>query len=154
MTRPGESGSIGAMKTFAGIYKPSAGAVAIVCASALLSGCQSLALAALGVGASTGISHTLNGVAYRTFTAPEPRLRLAAVAALKRMGITHDSTEKIESGELIKARSPNRRIEIELESISVSTTRMRTTAKNGTLFYDSATATEITLQTEKLLNGA
>jgi hypothetical protein len=134
------------------LSKPPAGAVLILCASAILAGCQPLAIAALGVGASTGVSHTINGIAYRTFTVPEPRLRLATIAALKHMAITLDSAEKTETGDLIKARTPNRQIEIELESISVSTTRMRTAAKNGSILYDSATATEIIQQTERLLN--
>lgn len=43
---------------------------------------------------------------------------------------------------------------MELEAISPNITRMRTVAKKGPLFYDSATATEIILQTEKALNGA
>jgi hypothetical protein len=150
MTRPGKRGNVGATKIPARIFMSSA-AVLIVCASGLLAGCQSIAVAALGVGASTGVSHSLNGVAYRTFTVPEPRLRVASLAALKRMGMTHDSTEKVEAGELIKARATNRQIEIELESVTASTTRMRATAKNGTLLHDRATATEIILQTEKFL---
>lgn len=48
-------------------------------------------------------------------------VRLAASAALTRMGIKVDSTEKTESGELVKASTASRRIEIELES----TTRQR-----------------------------
>lgn len=78
-------------------------------------------------------------------------VRLAASAALTRMGIKVDSTEKTESGEPIKASTASRRIEIELESITASATRMRATAKNGAPLYDSPTATEIILQTEKLI---
>lgn len=125
----------------------------LIGAAGLLAGCEPLAIAAMGVGASTGIAHTLNGINYRTFTASAPRVRVATMAALKRMSIKVDSTEKIEGGELIKAATPDRQIEIELESISASTTRMRTVAKKGSLLYDSATATEIILQTEKLLNS-
>ncbi len=44
-------------------------------------------------------------------------VRLAASAALTRI-IKVDSTEKTESGELIKASTASRRIEIELESIT------------------------------------
>jgi len=154
MTRTWQSASAGAIEEIAGNFAPTAGSAFLVCASALLSACQPLAVAALGVGASTGITQSLNGVAYRTFTVPEPRVRLASIAALKRMGITHDSTARIEQGELLRAHSANRQIEIELESITENTTRMRATAKNGALRYDSATATEIILQTEKSLTGA
>ena len=134
--------------------RPCAGAVSLACLSLALAGCEPLALTALGVGASAGISHTLNGVTYRTFTAPPPRVRVATIAALKRMGIKVDSAQTTDTGELIKASTSGRQIEIELEGISVNATRMRTIAKNGSLLYDSATATEIILQTEKLLANA
>lgn len=67
------------------------------------------------------------------------------------MGIKVDSTEKTESGELIKASTASRPIEIELESTTAGATRMRATAKNGAPLYDSPTATEIILRTEKLI---
>ncbi len=128
--------------------------VSIACLSVVLAGCAPLALTAFGVGASAGVSHTLNGVTYRTFTAPPSRVRVATLAALKRMGIKVESAETTDSGELIRGSATGRQIEIELEKISVNTTRMRAIAKNGTLLYDSATATEIILQTERLLINA
>jgi hypothetical protein len=128
-----------------------AGAAALACLGVLVAGCAPLAATALGVGASAGISHTLSGVTYRTFTASPPRVHVAALAALKRMGIKVESAEATDSGELIKASANGRQIEIALEKISVNTTRMRATAKNGSLLYDSATSTEIILQTEKML---
>ncbi len=131
-----------------------AGVVSIACLSVVLAGCAPLALTAFGVGASAGVSHTLNGVTYRTFTAPPSRVHVAAMAALKRMGIKVKSSKTTDSGEVINASATGRQIEIELEEISVNTTRMRVIAKNGTLLYDSATATEIILQTEKLLINA
>lgn len=131
-----------------------AGVASIACLSVVLAGCEPLAVTALGVGASVGVSHTLNGVTYRTFTAPPSRVHVATMAALKRMGIKVESAETTDSGEVIKASATGRQIEIELQKISVNTTRMRAIAKNGTLLYDSATATEIILQTEKLLINA
>jgi hypothetical protein len=74
-------------------------------------------------------------------------------SALQQMEIKIDSTEKIENGERIKARAADRDIEIELESLSPKTTRMRSTARSG-LFMDAATATEIIIQTEKALGGS
>ena len=105
-----------------------------------------------GVGAATGVQHTLTGIAYRTFSVPLPKVRTAVKSALGRMDITVDVTEKMENGERIKARATDREIEIELESLSPRTTRMRSTARSG-LLMDSATATEIILQTEKALGG-
>lgn len=128
-------------------------AALLIGAAGFFAGCEPLAITAMGVGASTGVAHTLNGINYRTFTAPAPRVRVATMAALKRMGIKVESVKKVEGGESIKAATPDRQIEIELESISASATRMRAVAKQGSLLYDSATATEIILQTEKLLNG-
>jgi len=55
---------------------------------------------------------------------------------------------------VIYARSAKRTIEIEVEPISGRATRVRIAAKNGGLFYDNATASEIVLQTERLLQPA
>ncbi|MBS0337273.1 MAG: DUF3568 family protein [Proteobacteria bacterium] len=126
----------------------------VALAVSLLCGCEPLALTAFGVGASAGVQHTLSGVTYRTFTAPSPRVKAAALSALGRMGIKVDSTEKMAGGELIKASTPDRQIEVEIERISANTTRLRAVAKQPGLLYDSATATEIILQTEKILGSA
>jgi hypothetical protein len=123
-------------------------------AACLTSGCAAVALTGLGVGASAGVSHSMGGYTYKTFTLPIPKVRSATMTALKRMGINVESSEKVEGGELIKAKSGDRDIEIALEAISPSTTRMRTITKKGALFYDSATSTEIILQTEKVLSPA
>jgi hypothetical protein len=119
---------------------------------ALLAGCDPVSLTVFGVGTATGVQHTLNGIAYRTFTAPLPQVRSAATASLNRMGIQITSREKNGSGEVIKASANERKIEIELDALTPNTTRMRTVVRNG-LFYDSATGTEIILQTERVLNS-
>jgi hypothetical protein len=116
-----------------------------------LSGCQTLALAVAGAGASAALGHRLNGAAYRTFTAPYPAVKKASLAALRRMGITLDSLGKLEEGEIIYARAEGRTVEIELEPISTRATRIRVATQNGGFFYDNATANEIVLQTEKML---
>lgn len=127
--------------------------VAALVAASMLAGCEAMAVTAFGVGASTGVSHSLNGVTYRTFTAPAQRVKSAALAALNRMGIKVDATKKSEGGEVIIASTRERQVEVELESISPNTTRMRVVAKQGSVFYDSATATEIILQTEKSMSN-
>ncbi len=122
-----------------------------------LSGCAAVGLTLFGVGAGvttgTAVAYTLDGTAYRTFTAPLPEVRTAALTTLNRMGIKVETQEKTEQGELIKAISADRQIEVELEAISPKTTRMRTVAKQGIFFKDRATATEIILQTESVLSG-
>jgi hypothetical protein len=126
--------------------------VAILFLSGTLSGCDPFTLTALGVGGAAGVQHTLTGIAYRTFSVPLPKVRSAVMTAFDHMGIKVASKEKIENGERFTARASDRDIEIELEAITPKTTRMRSTAKTG-LFRDAATATEIILQTERVLGG-
>ena len=119
-----------------------------------LSGCQPLALSLVGAGAGTALRYGIDGVAYRTFTAPADAVKQASLGALERMGLKLDSTDTFEGGEVIYARSSNRTIEIEVEPISAKATRVRIAAKNGSIFYDNATAYEIVAQTERLLGSA
>ena len=122
-------------------------------------GCAApVALTLLGVGAGvstgTAVSYTLDGIAYRTFTAPLPRVEQATLIALNEMGMEVESAEKTEEGKTIKAKGVDRQIEIELQAISSKTTRIRTVAKDGVFFKDRATATEIILQTKRILSQA
>lgn len=114
-----------------------------------LAGCAP-ALTVLGVGTATGVQHTLSGISYRTFTTPLPQVRKATLTALNRMGLKVNSDEKTQEGELIKASAVEREIEITLDAVTASTTRMRTIVRNG-VFMDAATGTEVILQTEKAL---
>ena len=117
-----------------------------------LTGCEPITLTAMGVGAAAGVQHTLTGIAYRTFSVPLPKVRSAVTTAFDRMGIKLGGKERIENGERLTARASDREIEVELEAITPKTTRMRSTAKSG-IFRDAATATEIILQTERVLGG-
>ena len=119
-----------------------------------LAGCEPFAISMLGVGAGAALRATIDGVTYRTFTASVPDVRQASLAALERMGMEAGAVENFEGGELISATSSHRTIEIELEPVSKKATRLRIAAKNGGLFYDSATAAEIIAQTERLLDSA
>jgi Protein of unknown function (DUF3568) len=119
-----------------------------------LAACAPLGMTAMGIGASTGISHTMNGITYRTVTASVPRVHVATLGALKRMGFKVESDEKTQTGDLIKAAAGDRQLEIELEAVSSSATRIRAVVKTGALLYDGSTATEVILQTEKLLKTA
>ena len=122
----------------------------------MLQGCAAgvgLTLFGVGAGVTTGtsVAYTLDGIAYKTFTAPLPQVENATRTALDRMGIKIEATSKIDQGKAIKAVSNDRDIEIELEMVSNKTTRIRTVAKQGIFFKDRATATEIIIQTEKAL---
>ena len=105
-----------------------------------------------GAGASAALGQYSNGISYRTFTAPLPVVKKASIAALENMGITLDSFERFDAGEIIFARAEGRTVEIELEAISQRATRLRVATRNGGFFYDSATANEIVAQTQKVLD--
>jgi hypothetical protein len=126
----------------------------LVAALAPLTGCEPFSIAALGVGGGAAVSHTLGGINYKTFTAPSASVREASLAALQRMGIKVSGTSKGANGsQVITATAVDRDIEITLEPLSAQSTRMKVVARNGRIFTDSATATEIILQTEKQLGG-
>ena len=121
----------------------------------LLNGCAALGLSLLssGAGILTGqsVAYTMDGFAYRTFTAPISQVESATRTALDRMGIRVEATALIDQGKALRAQTFDREIEIELEMVSAKATRVRTVAKQGVFFKDRATATEILIQTEKIL---
>jgi hypothetical protein len=125
--------------------------VALTCV--LNSGCVAVALTGLGVGAAVGVNHTLNGIVYRTFAEPLPKVKRATLVALKQMAIPVEKVEKTDEGEVIKAKANNREIEVEFESLTPKTTRMRVIADSDGIIKDSATATEIILQTERVMTA-
>lgn len=121
---------------------------------ASLTGCEPFSIAAMGVGGGAAVGHTLGGINYKTFTAPSASVRSASLVALQRMGIKYTGSEKGANGsEVLSATAIDRSIEITIEPLSPSATRMKVIARNGRIFTDSATATEIILQTERQLNG-
>jgi hypothetical protein len=117
----------------------------------LLTGCEPLSLTALGIGGTTAVNHKMGGTSYRTFTAPLAKVKSASMSALRRMGIKTDAMTKVENGELITASAGKRAIEVELESLTPNTTRMKVVARDGGVFYDGSTASEIIVQTGKSL---
>ena len=123
--------------------------VTVVLLALSISGCETLSLTALGIGGSAAVNHKMSSTPTRTFTVPLPKVKMASIGALKRMGIPAGEVKKVENGEVITARVGKREIEVELESLTASTTRMRVVARDGGWFYDGATASEIIVQTEK-----
>jgi len=125
--------------------------VALLVVLPVLSGCEPVTLTAASLAAGTGISHTLGGIVSRTFTAPLKTVEDANARALKDMGITIVSRETSDEGErIVTAEAKGREIEIYLEPLSSRTTYIRARAMDGFL-HDAATATEIILQTERVL---
>lgn len=113
--------------------------------------CTPLSLTLFAVGASAGISHQTNGPAYKTFTAPMPRVKFATRLALKRMAIRVQSVERTGSGEILYGLATDRRIEVQIEALTATVTRVRAVARTDVLLVDAATAAEIIVQTQKAL---
>jgi hypothetical protein len=117
-----------------------------------MSGCVAVGLTALGVGMAAGVGHTLGGMVYKTFTTPQAQVKRAALGALGRMQIKVVQAKREGSTEMIVAKAGDRDIDIELEALTPGTTRMKVTArKDGGILRDGATATEVILQTEKIV---
>jgi len=132
--------------------------VSLVVLSALASqGCAGVGLTLLGVGAGvssgTGVSYTLDSVAYKTFVASEADLHAATIQTLKRMAIEVAETKKTETGTDITATAADRTVEVEIDRITPKTSRMRVAVKKGWLFRDRATAGEIIGQTADTLDN-
>ena len=125
--------------------------VVSIAAASVLSGCAAVGLTALGIGGATGVNHSLGGIVYKTFTEPLPKVRQATLTALDQMDISVVSVAETEQGEVIMATAANRAIEVQFEALTPRTTRMRVVANSDGVFKDSATATEIILQTERVL---
>lgn len=129
------------------------GAIAAALATCVLaSGCVPVAVTAAGVGMGTGVSHALGGIVYKTFAAPQSKVQRSTIAVLRKMQIKVTETKREENKEMITARAADRDIDIEIEALTPNTTRLTVVAKkDGGFIRDSATATEIILQTEKLV---
>lgn len=119
-------------------------------------GCAAVGLAVLGASAGTaagqGLSYTLDSIAYKTFTAPIEGLEMATIKSLERMEIELKAREMTETGRKIIAQAGDREIDIELDSLTPRTARMRVNVKQGWFFKDRATAAEIITQTAQTLD--
>jgi hypothetical protein len=130
----------------------------IVVLTGFLGGCAAAGLTVAGAGAGvamgSGVEHTLSGITYKTFTASANELRFASLKALDRMGMKLNSDEKTEDGFKMVAVANQRTIEIDIERLTETASRMRVVANKGDIFFkDSATATEVILQTAEALNA-
>jgi hypothetical protein len=126
--------------------------LAVLVSSFALGGCVAVGLTALGVGMATGVSHQLGGMVYKTFTTPQAQVKRAAIGAMHRMQIKVVKSERSGSTDTIYGKAGDRDVEIQLEALTPATTRMLVTAKqDGGILRDGATATEVILQTEKIV---
>jgi hypothetical protein len=118
-----------------------------------LSGCAGAALTAGGIAGSAGVNHTLSGIVYKTFTASIKDMRIATLKTLNRMQIKVTANKKAKFGWQINGTAFERTIGIELERLTAGATRMRVTTDKGSIFKDSATSTEIIIQTAQSLEN-
>ena len=126
-----------------------------IAATALLFGCAPVALTAGSIAGSAGVNHTMNGIAYKTFTTPVKTMRVATLKTLNRMEMQVTQDSKSDEGLVIAATAIDRRITIELEELTPATTRMRVVTNKGDFFFkDGATSTEIILQTAQVVESA
>ena len=132
--------------------RKTAAAMVLALGSLSLGGCVAVGLTALGVGMATGVSHTLSGMVYKTFSTSQSNVKRATMTAFQRMQIKVVESKRKGTTETIVAKAGDRDIEVELEALTPSTTRMLVTAKkDGGILRDGATATEVILQTEKFV---
>jgi hypothetical protein len=125
-------------------------------AAILLQGCAAAGLAVVGAGAGvgmgTGVEHELSGIGYKVFTTPVDAVHHATRATLARLAMPITADTRTKDGWSLTATAADRTIDIELERLTPRTTRMRVVANKGDLFFkDSATSTEIILQTAQTL---
>jgi hypothetical protein len=127
-----------------------------------LSGCAAIPLAALGASAfgegakaavHAGTEYTRGGVVYRTFSLPADELRLVVGDTLARMEIAVIRDDLVSDDRLIVARARNREVELRLEPVTRTVTRMRLVVSEGKFRKDRATASEIVAQTERTVEG-
>ena len=126
--------------------------VPIILSALILQGCAAIALTAGGLAAGQGIDHTLTGITYKTFNSPMNQLRLATLKTLHRLDMKVTGDSKTEEGRKILATAVARKIEIEFEILTRRATRMRVIVSKGAILKDSATATEIIIQTAETLD--
>jgi len=124
-----------------------------------LGGCAGAGLAVVGAGTGvamgTGVDYTLNGIAFKTFTAPVEEVRVATRSGLENMGIeiTKDAAAEDDGNNWrIEGTANKRQIGIDLQQLTPKTTRVRVVAEDGIFFKDKATEAEIIYQTADALD--
>jgi len=105
-----------------------------------------------GVAMGTSVDYTLNGITYKTFVTPMPTVRQATLSSLNRMGMKVVGDKKSDGGWMITATAKDREIDINLESLTSRTTRMRVVAGSSAIFKDRATEAAIIDQTADVLD--
>ncbi|HVP07921.1 MAG TPA: hypothetical protein VMT02_00240 [Burkholderiales bacterium] len=112
---------------------------AFVLALTLLSGCSTIESTWKGL---TGAS------VERTFNAPIARVKPAFISTLSQMGMPIAAMELRGKAEVVKARKADKSVEVEIERLSASSTRVRVTGS------DDAIAGQVMRETERRLSAS
>lgn len=127
-------------------------------AAVFISGCAAAPVAllpasmpALIAGAGGGISYTFTNIAYRIITKPPEEIEEAVLKAMDRMSIKVEKVSRGKHDIKIRANTRKLKIDINLERMTPTLTRMKVNAKRGLIFKDKNTAFEIIYQTESFL---
>jgi hypothetical protein len=135
--------------------------VLLVIAALPLSGCVALGLGVASMGASAfsagtgaavhaGTEYAKNGSVYRTFSLPLNELRIVLGDTLARMELAVVEDEAVDGERRISAKANDREVNIRLEPVTRTVTRMKLAVSEGSFFSkDRATASEIVAQTER-----
>ena len=139
--------------------------VAIVVVAMGSSGCAAIGLTGVALGAGlfnagasaavrAGTEMTRGGVLFRTFTLSQDELRTAVGDTLAAMEIAVLRDELQESGDrVIVAQAKDRDIEVKLQPVTRTVTRLRLVVSEGPFRRDRATAAEIVEQTERVVDA-
>lgn len=126
----------------------------VILLAAALAGCELLPFVSSPVvvsGAGGGVAYTLTNVAYKTVSYPEDKVETSLRKALVKMGIRETGKKTSDGVVTITAVTKKLSITIELEKVTERTTRIKVDAAENLIIKDKATATEIIVQTEKIL---
>ena len=135
------------------LFKSSLKLLALSCLALTLSGCAMLPLAvpvAISGGAA-GVNYSFTNVAYKTISYPVADVDTALRKALIKMRIKEVRRESLGGTVSVTAATSHLDIYIDLEKITPTVTNIKVNAKKGAFFKDKATATEIIVQTENIL---
>jgi hypothetical protein len=138
--------------------------VVLIVLSFALSGCAALGITAVSLGASAftsgakeavhaGTEYAKGGVVYRTFSLSLPELREALGDTLARMEVAVVKDEADEDERRIEGRAQQRELDIRLQPVTRTVTRLRMVISNGAFRKDRATASEVVAQLERTVEA-
>lgn len=118
-----------------------------------LNGCAALAVSLAGAGAGATLSHNMSGTASRTFADTLEKVDSASRLAVRKLQLEVDRVASTEKGQITHAKVSNLDVELELEQLSTTMTRVTVVARKDVFRVDAATAQEIMAQIDRALSG-